>query len=277
MNDNPHDPKVTWVRNALDAELTGLSGRPEALQQILDRADSGRRTSSERQQRGHGRPALRPRIPRWAVAAAAVAGVAVAVPLARSVYDDQPSGPGGSSYPPASNPSGTPEHEHPSPSPSHRRVVPAPAPSPSAFPSHTGSTTAHGAPRCDGPSLLVSVTGPEGAAGTIYRTVVFKNTSRLACYLSGFPGVTATNGVDTIDARRDTSWPVSKVILQSGSTAHADIAIGSVPQLPGPCPVYHKLLVTPPDSRRTSSFSASMAICSSKVLLTRPVQPGSRT
>jgi hypothetical protein len=85
MNDDVNSREAGRVREVLDAELAGLSARPEALQRILTAAHGVQRQGrggAANVRGGHGLPWLRARLPQWAVAAAAVAAVAVAVPAA---------------------------------------------------------------------------------------------------------------------------------------------------------------------------------------------------
>jgi hypothetical protein len=107
----------------------------------------------------------------------------------------------------------------------------------------------------------VSVEDATGAAGTLYRNVVFRNGGEQACFLRGFPGVSAANaaGEATLDAARDTSRPAVRVVLEPGRAAHALLGMQDVSS--GTCPTYHRLLVTPPDSRRTQSVKVDVAPC----------------
>ena len=100
--------------------------------------------------------------------------------------------------------------------------------------------------------LTVSVDDAQGAAGSTYRNVVFRNGGEQACFLRGFPGVSAADaaGNAALDAARDTSRPAARIVLQPGQAAHAQLAMRSIPPDAKPCPTYPTLLVTPPDSRR---------------------------
>ena len=192
-------------------------------------------------------------MPPWLVVGAAVAAVAAAVPLVRSAQQRDAYAPGAVvTAPPASAAaSGTPTSARPSPSATHSlHVLP---------PTGTGSVAT--TPRCDGPALVVSVTGPDGAAGTTYHTVVLTNTGRSACHLEGYPGVAATGGAATLDARRDSGIPPSRVVLRPGQAAHAVLAVRNAPSSTAPCPTYRQLLVTPPDSRRTTAFPLQVRPC----------------
>jgi hypothetical protein len=139
----------------------------------------------------------------------------------------------------------------------------------------TTSATAGAVARCDGPSLAVTVGAGEGAGGTIHYPVVFTNHGTASCYLQGFPGVAAADAsrAPKVDAARDTSTSPARVILAAGGSAHADLAVRNVPPGSGPCPSYPLLLVTPPDSRRTSTISRSVQRCAAQMRVT-VVRPG---
>jgi hypothetical protein len=58
------------------------------------------------------------------------------------------------------------------------------------------SGTAAGTPRCTSAELTVTVGPPEGAAGSVYRPLVFTNSGSRTCELTGFPGVSYVAGDD---------------------------------------------------------------------------------
>ncbi|OLR93141.1 hypothetical protein BJP25_00545 [Actinokineospora bangkokensis] len=49
---------------------------------------------------------------------------------------------------------------------------------------------------CKAADLALSITGGEGAAGTVYRTLVFTNSGSRTCTIQGFPGVSYVAGDD---------------------------------------------------------------------------------
>jgi Protein of unknown function (DUF4232) len=155
-------------------------------------------------------------------------------------------------------------------------VTTTPGSSVTMSPPHVIATPpGEGTPRCDGASLAVSVTDGGGAAGTVYYRVVFTNRSGDPCYLRGFPGVSAADasGKATVNASRDTSTAPTRVVLAAGRAAHANLAVRNVPPNAAACPSYPLLLVTPPDSRRTSTISRSVQPCANQMRVT-VVQPG---
>jgi hypothetical protein len=173
---------------------------------------------------------------------------------------------GGSSAPPAgagtavaSATAATITATTPKASPPHHVATPTVQPT-------SGAAT----PRCDAPALVVSVPSTEGAAGTVYVRIVFTNTGPSPCHLRGFPGVAATDaaGATTVDAAREPSPPVTTVLLAPAAAAHVTLAVRSVPAGPSPCPSYPRLLVTPPDSRRTSSLPVRLKPCAGQMRVT---------
>lgn len=136
-----------------------------------------------------------------------------------------------------------------------------------------GSTTTL-LPRCDA-SLKVSVGAPDGAAGTVYRTIVFRNASGVACTLQGYPGVAAADaaGKPVVDATRDTSRGPQRVVLAPGASAHAVLGARNIPGGSEACTTYAQLLVTPPDSRRTTMLPIAVTPCE-RFLRVGPVLAG---
>jgi hypothetical protein len=95
----------------------------------------------------------------------------------------------------------------PSASPPPRPTAPPAAPSPTAsVPRPTRPATPPAAPtttrqpaalsRCTTGQLTAKLGPGEGAAGSVYRPLVFTNTGRRACELRGFPGVSYVAGDD---------------------------------------------------------------------------------
>ena len=129
--------------------------------------------------------------------------------------------------------------------------------------------------RCDGPSLTIAVGAPDGAAGTVYRTIVFRNGGPRTCTLKGYPGVAAADaaGKAVVNATRDTSRAPERVVLAPAGSAHAVLAARNLPSGSAACETYAQLLVTPPDSRRTSTIPVSVTPCE-RVLRVGPVLAG---
>ncbi|HEY1480079.1 MAG TPA: DUF4232 domain-containing protein [Gaiellales bacterium] len=79
-------------------------------------------------------------------------------------------------------------------------------------------------PACHAYQLTVSLGQSEGAAGTTYLPIVFKNSSGVTCSLRGYPGVSSVGGDDGHQigaaARRDPG-SVRTIVLRSGASASA--------------------------------------------------------
>lgn len=58
----------------------------------------------------------------------------------------------------------------------------------------TPGTASVAAPRCRSAQLTPSLGPPEGAAGSVYRVLIFTNTGSQACAMQGFPGVSYVAG-----------------------------------------------------------------------------------
>ena len=150
-------------------------------------------------------------------------------------------------------------------------TVTATGSAPTLSPPHIVATPSESAVgRCDGATLAVSVGQSEGAAGTIHYPILFTNRGGAACYLQGFPGVAAADagGTAKVNAGRSTGATATRVVLTPGRTAHADLAVRNVPPSSAACPSYPLLLVTPPDSRRTSTISRSVQPCANQMRVT---------
>ncbi|MEO9175893.1 MAG: DUF4232 domain-containing protein [Gaiellales bacterium] len=79
-------------------------------------------------------------------------------------------------------------------------------------------------PACHASQLAVTLGGSDGTAGTIYYTILFRNTSGTTCSLRGYPGVSSVGGADGHQigsaARRDPKTVVT-VVLRPRAFANA--------------------------------------------------------
>jgi hypothetical protein len=94
--------------------------------------------------------------------------------------------------------------------------------------------------RCYSSQLSVSLGSGNGAAGSSYYPLNFKNTSKVTCSLYGYPGVSALLNGKQLGAAavRETSVPKSTVILKPGVTVNAVLQVTDVS-------VYSKLQCEP--------------------------------
>lgn len=81
--------------------------------------------------------------------------------------------------------------------------------------------------RCLSSQLKASLgAGAGGAAGHVYSKIVLTNTGSTPCLLSGFAGVSLTAGPNGgpigAPADRDSSVPVTDIVLQPGQSGGAD-------------------------------------------------------
>ncbi len=90
------------------------------------------------------------------------------------------------------------------------------------------------AARCTTAGLNIWISGGEGAAGSIYRTLDFTNQSKSACTLAGYPGVSAVNRAGRQLGRpaSRTPSPIRAVTLRPGYTATAELRIVQVLNFP---------------------------------------------
>ncbi len=103
-------------------------------------------------------------------------------------------------------------------------TVTAPA---SSAPASSPATPAGG---CTTAALQVSLGPGSVAAGSTYYPIEFTNTSRSACTLYGYPGVsfvTASGSQVGAPATEDPVFPRQLITLAPGGTAHADLQIAS--------------------------------------------------
>jgi hypothetical protein len=123
----------------------------------------------------------------------------------------------------------------------------------------------------------------QGAAGSVYVEITFKNLNNAACTLSGFPGVSLGGGtpVNQIGqpADRDHSVAVSTVTLAPGGFAHATLRIADALNYPAStCKPASTtwLLVYPPNTSNLLYVPYSTTACTGNIvtLSVQAVQPG---
>ena len=141
--------------------------------------------------------------------------------------------------------------------------------------------------RCATADLSVSVAGGQGAAGSLYASVVLENAGSSACTLYGYPGVSYVAGPDghqvgaAASRGSDGTGPSPRrVTLQPGDVAHATLRIVRYQAYPSercqPAPV-DGYRVYPPGSQAAAFVRQGGTTCSSQelgVLSVQPVVPG---
>jgi Protein of unknown function (DUF4232) len=103
-------------------------------------------------------------------------------------------------------------------------VVPPPTTPPTSL-----SPAVAGPPPCATSGLNVTLGASNGAAGSVYQTIVFTNTSGATCTLLGYPGVSLVSAPPYtqigLAAQRSSTTPVTTVTLASGATASAVLRV----------------------------------------------------
>lgn len=92
----------------------------------------------------------------------------------------------------------------------------------------TGSVAA---PGCRSAQLAASLGPPEGAAGSVYRVLIFTNTSNRDCQLRGFPGVSyvaGDGGQQVGPAAEQVGDRGGSVRIAPGATASAQVQLVNV-------------------------------------------------
>ncbi|HMH94163.1 MAG TPA: DUF4232 domain-containing protein [Streptosporangiaceae bacterium] len=130
--------------------------------------------------------------------------------------------------PASSSPAAAPGGPGPAPAPSGPAAPPTAAP-PTAAPPTAAPPTLGLADACSTSGLRVSLGGADGAAGSIYYPLDFRNVSGRACSLFGYPGVSfvaapGTGQLGGAAVRNDTFGP-SLVTLAPGAIAHASVQV----------------------------------------------------
>jgi len=154
---------------------------------------------------------------------------------------------------------------------------------PQPSPTDTGSA---GPGACPTSGLHMSIGNGNGAAGSVYYPIVFRNSSSSPCTLFGFPGVsfvTTPNGSQIGDAAtRQSDKPVQTVTLAPGEVAHATLQVVQALNFPAAkCqPVTaHFLKIYPPNQTEAVVLSFTAKACAATgqgvtVLNVAPVQTG---
>jgi Protein of unknown function (DUF4232) len=141
-----------------------------------------------------------------------------------------------------------------------------------------------GPPWCTLSRMTVWIGLPgSGAAGSTAYPLEFSNTSRRACHLLGYPGVTAIGRSGHqlgSPASRDTSLPPRLVVLRPGGTAHAVLTVTDAGNFPARvCRIRTAvaLRVALPGDHRPALVPLTFPACSRRgprYLHVRVVRPG---
>ncbi len=139
----------------------------------------------------------------------------------------------------------------------------------STVPATTGTpaTAPSGPARCATASLGVALTNPNGAAGSVYYTLLFVNRGSTACVLQGWPGVsfvTGPGGTQVGAAAARTPVSVPTVTLQPGRGAGASLQITEATNYGTACGIttVAGLRIYPPDQTAALYIAHSDRACS---------------
>ena len=153
--------------------------------------------------------------PRVERSGSGIAGAAAALIVLAAVASCSSSS--SSSSTPASSPSTS------SPAAPSSNTATATAPASSLSPAATGPAP------CATSGLNVTLGASNGAAGSVFQTIVFTNTSGASCTLLGYPGVSLVSAPPYtqigLAAQRSSTTPVTTVTLASGATASAVLRV----------------------------------------------------
>jgi Protein of unknown function (DUF4232) len=126
------------------------------------------------------------------------------------------------------------------------------------------------APRCrEGLDLRIGLGTSEGAAGSVYQDLTFRNISGRSCYLDGHPGVSWVGSHGTrVGPAATRTGSVKEVVLKAGSTAYATLRIVNYRNF-SPCTkaAVAGLRVYPPGSTAAAFVAMPGATCTDHQIL----------
>ena len=136
------------------------------------------------------------------------------------------------------------------------------------IPAAANATTS--VPRCrEGLDLRIGLGTSEGAAGSIYQDLTFKNITGHSCYLDGHPGVSyvGSDG-NQVGPSATRTGSLEHVVLEAGHTGYATLRIVQYMNFPN-CTVatVDGLRVYPPGSTAAAFVAMSGKTCSNKQIL----------
>ncbi|MGH3169478.1 MAG: DUF4232 domain-containing protein [Trebonia sp.] len=135
--------------------------------------------------------------------------------------------------------------------------------------SASSPSAASGASACGTTDLSASVGGGQGAAGTIYSTIVFTNIGGRSCTLYGYPGVSLADSSATqigAAARRSATQSAKLVTLSPGAKANFVLGVAEAGNYPsGTCQPKNSsyLKIYPPNQTQSMEISFKTTGCAS--------------
>jgi hypothetical protein len=134
-------------------------------------------------------------------------------------------------------------------------------------PQPTVPATSHGVSECTRAMLTANLGLAQGAAGSLYEPIVFTNVSGAACWMRGYPGVSAVNaslaqlGVPAVRVVQD----LKTITLQPGQSATATLQIVNALNFPvsscGTAKTSAFLRIIPPDATSSIYDSLHVPMC----------------
>lgn len=146
-------------------------------------------------------------------------------------------------------------------------TVPPPA-SPATTPQPTVSPTVTGPQPCADGAIVVSLGQQQGAAGTFYQPLEFRNATASPCTLTGYPGVSFLNSagaqVGSPARRYPTGTTPGPVTLAAGASVAATVGLPDTGNFPpascAPQPAT-TVRVYPPGSTVATDLPLAASIC----------------
>jgi Protein of unknown function (DUF4232) len=157
----------------------------------------------------------------------------------------------------------------PAPAQSSPPAAPGPVSTRAPAPAPAGATAP---PGCATTALTVAIGQENGAAGSIYYPLEFRNVSGASCTLIGYPGVSFATGVGGREiggaAVRNPTFAAQLVTLAPGATAHASLQVVVAQNYPASLcdPVTaHWLRIFPPNQRAPLYLSFTAVTCTGRI------------
>jgi hypothetical protein len=131
-----------------------------------------------------------------------------------------------------------------------------------------------GAVACAANQLAVSAGHVEGAAGSRFVPIVFRNRSSRTCLMRGYPAVAGLDPAGKVVAHASqTGGAQQTVVVRPGAAASSLVRAAAVPSGDATCPPdYAALRVSPPGQSAATTLAVSLPACGG--LEVRPVAAG---
>ena len=135
-------------------------------------------------------------------------------------------------------------------------------------PATTMTARASTTPQCRTANLNITVGPANGAAGTEYFQIAFRNDSRSACELSGYPGVSFLDASGAQIGLPEDRNPMahSPVDLAPGATAYAMAGVGNPDVVNCPAAIARRVRIYPPNETAfvIVDAPAGLRVCSAQ-------------